>query len=70
MAIEETDETQRALAIYVNRAADLADAVKVDIQKKGYITDKTVIALNNFIIASNNIADLTNALNEINIKLN
>lgn len=68
--MEEMDETQRALAIYVNRAADLADAVKSDIQKKGYITDKTVIALNGFIIAANNIADLTTALNQINMSLN
>lgn len=68
--MDEIDETQRALAIYVNRAADLAEAVKKDIQKKGYISDKTVVILNDFIIAANNIADLTTALNQINITLN
>lgn len=68
--MSEIDETQRALAIYVNRAADLADSIKRDIQKKGYISDKTVIALNDFIIAANVIADLTTALNQINITLN
>ncbi len=64
------DETQRALAVFVNRAADLAESVKKDIQKKGYISDKTVICLNDFIISMNSIADLTTALNQINITLN
>ncbi len=68
--MEEIDETQRALAVFVNRAADLADSVKKDIQKKGYISDKTVICLNDFIISMNSIADLTTALNQINMTLN
>lgn len=64
------DETERALALYVNRASDLAEAVKKDIQKKGYISQKTVNALNAFIIAANNIADMTEALNELIQDLN
>lgn len=64
------DETQRALALYVNRASDLAESVKKDIMKKGYISDKTVNALNSFIIAANNIADLAEALDELISDLN
>ena len=64
------DKTQRALAMYVNRASDLAESVKNDIIKKGYISDKTVNALNAFIIAANNIADLEEALNDLISDLN
>lgn len=64
------DQTDRALALYVNRASDLAEAVKKDIQKKGYISNKTVLALNAFIIAANNIKDLTDELDKINMELN
>lgn len=64
------DATQRALAIYVNRASDLAEAVRLDIQKKGYISTKTILALNAFIVAANNIKDLTEQLDIINESLN
>lgn len=62
--------TQRALAMYVNRAADLAESLKKDIQKRGYISDKTILALNAFIVAANNIKDLTDELDKINQELN
>lgn len=61
---------QRALAIYVDRAHQLAECVKLDIQKKGYISNKTVLALNQFTIAANNIADLLTGLDKINQELN
>jgi len=64
------DATQRALAVYVNRATDLAEAVKHDIQKKGFITDETVLALNAFIIAANNIKDLEEQLDLITRQIN
>lgn len=68
MGIE--NKTQRALIIYVNAAADLAESVKRDIQKKGYVTDPTVLALNKFIIASNNVDDITTAIKDLSKDLN
>lgn len=62
--------TERALAMYVNKASDLAESVKKDIQKKGYISTKTVLALNAFIIAANNIKDLEALVQKINEELN
>jgi hypothetical protein len=43
---------------YVNAGADLAESVKRNIVKNGVIDDKTVVALNDFIIAINAMADL------------
>ena len=68
--MDEYDATQRALALYVNRASDLAESVKKDIQKRGYISEKTVLALNAFITAANNIADLSDALEDLISDLN
>ncbi len=64
------DETQRALALYVNRASDLAESVRKDIQKRGYISERTVLALNSFITAANNIADLKDSLDSLISELN
>lgn len=63
------DITQKALLEYVNAAADLAECVKQNVRKGGKITNETVIALNNFIIASNEIKYLTIALEKNNLKL-
>jgi len=62
--------TKRALMRYVDAATDLAESVKKNIAHDGIIDDKTVILLNEFIIAANAIADLTTALNQTNIKYN
>lgn len=55
--------TKNSLAKYVNAASDLAEAVKRDITKDGYVSEKTVLALNAFIIAGNEIADFTTEIN-------
>lgn len=68
------DITRQALMKYVNSATDLAESVKRNITKSGIIDNKTVLALNEFIIASNAIADLTSQLTmdtkDPNTKLN
>jgi hypothetical protein len=56
MSIE--DKARQAFQNYVNAASDLAEAVKDNIQHEGIVTDETVLKLNAFIIASNEIADL------------
>lgn len=55
---------------YVDTAATLAESLKRDIQKDGLITNKTVLALNEFIIASNELVDLTDSIRDPNTKLN
>jgi hypothetical protein len=52
------DEAKKIFQDYVNAGADLAESVKRNITKDGIIDDATVIALNDFIIATNAIADL------------
>lgn len=42
---------------YAHAAANLAESVKHDIQHGGVIEDNTVLALNDFIIAANAVAD-------------
>lgn len=65
------DSTQRALLAYVEKASELAEAVRKDIQaNNGAISNKTVLALNEFIIAANMIKDLTDVLEQDTIKLN
>lgn len=59
-----------ALVKYVDAASNLADSVKRNIQKDGCISNKTVLALNEFIIASNAIADLTEELMKERNQLN
>jgi len=56
-------DTQRALATYVNAATDLAEALKDNIQHGNKITDATILKLNEFRIAANAIADLTEQIN-------
>lgn len=55
--------TKKALTKYINAAEDLAEHVKRNIQKDGCIDNKTVLALNNLIIAMNEIKDFTDDLN-------
>lgn len=60
--------TKKAFAKYVNAAADLAESVRRNITKDGYIDEKTVLALNNLVIAANEITDLTDELNSDNLQ--
>ena len=62
--------TKQALMEYANTAADLAESVKRNIIKDRVIDDKTIIALNMFIIASNAVKDLIDELNRDSIKFN
>lgn len=62
--------TRQALAEYANKAADLAEAVKRNLSKDSKIDDKTILALNAFVIAANNVKDLTDQLNEGKVTLN
>lgn len=66
------DKTKKALLRYVNAGADLAESVKRNITKDGVIDNKTVLKLNEFIIASNELSDINNLLtddeNESNIE--
>jgi len=64
------NKTQRALALYTNKATDLAESLKKDIQKGSTISQKTVLALNAFIIAANNVKDLTDEIEKIDTSLN
>lgn len=62
---------QKALLDYVNAAADLAENVRRNIMHTdNTIDDKTVLALNAFIIANNAIKFLTDQLESKNTKLN
>ncbi len=62
--------TKRSLVRYVNAATDLAESVKRNIVKDGTVDDKTILALNEFIIAANAMLDFTEELNKSNLKLN
>jgi hypothetical protein len=56
-------KTKAALQKYVDAASDLADSVKSNIQHNdGQISNDTVLLLNRFVIAANEIAHLTNQL--------
>lgn len=68
--MDENNAAFRALAKYVNAAADMAECIKLDIQKRGYISEKTIKALNKFAVASNDVASLIEDLEHINTKLN
>lgn len=64
------DKTEKLLAEYVNRAADLAELLRSDIQHNdSKISNKTILALNAFIIASNAFEEF-NDDNEVNLTLN
>ncbi len=56
--------TKEAFAKYVDAGHELAERVKKNIQKDRIISDETVLALNEFIIASNAVKDLTDKLND------
>lgn len=65
------DDTQLQLALYVNKASELAEAVRHNIQhNNSVITPETVIVLNAFIIAANQIKDLTDIIQDGQIQLN
>lgn len=60
---------RKALMKYVDTASDLAESIKRNIQHDGIIDDETVLKLNEFIIAANNIEDMTQELKNPNMKL-
>lgn len=55
---------------YVNTATDLAEAIKRHASKDTKIDGKTILLLNKFTIAANNVAFFTDKLQDDNIKLN
>lgn len=68
---------KQAIIDYVNSGADLAEELKRNIQSDGVIDDKTILALNAFIIAYSAFSELTEMLpsddnsgNESDPKLN
>lgn len=69
------DRTKKAFQKYVNAATDLAESVKRNITKDGCIDDRTVSAVNDLIIATNELANINDELleldeNETDRKLN
>lgn len=68
--MDEFTLTEQALIDYFNTGADLAEHVKRCVKKNQRIDNKTIIALNNFIIAAHNIADLQYELERRNMRLN
>lgn len=62
--------TRKEMLQYTNSAEALADSVKRDIQKDGIISTKSILALNDFVIAANLIADIIEQLKAPNKKLN
>ena len=71
----EDDIAKRAFQKYVDTATELAESVKRNIVHDGIIDDKTVNKLNDFIIATNELAELPmneleSDMNESDLKLN
>lgn len=67
------DKAEKAFNKYVEAATDLAESIKRNIVHEGIIDNETILKLNAFIIASNEIEDLLSVLtddNEVNRKLN
>ena len=67
------DKAEKAFNKYVEAASDLAESVKRNIVHEGIIDNETILKLNAFIIASNEIEDLLSVLtddNQVNRKLN
>lgn len=62
--------TKQAFIRYVDAGHNLAELIKKNIQKDGLITNETVLALNEFIISSNAVKDLTDELEEDNERFN
>lgn len=73
-----TESARKLFQDYVNAATDLAESVKRNIIKDGVIDDTTVNKLNDFMIATNELANLQDDgleleeddENETDIKLN
>lgn len=63
-------KTRQLLIEYVDAASNLAEAIQNNIKKDRFIDDATVLLLNDFIIASNRIRDLTDELSRANLRLN
>ncbi len=64
------DETKKLFQTYINAATDLAESVKRNIQTDGYVDDKTVNHLNDFMIATNKLADLQDDMVDLDSELN
>lgn len=65
------EDKQLQLALYVNKASELAEAVRYNIQhNNSVITPETIVILNAFIIAANQIKDLTDVVQNGQIQLN
>lgn len=56
--------TKTQFAKYVNAVADLGESLKKDITKDGMVSDKTILALNELAIISNEIADFSEEMNK------
>lgn len=56
------DKAKKVFQNYINAASDLAESVKRNIVHDGLIDDKTVNILNDFMIATNEMADLQDEL--------
>lgn len=57
--------TKKSLDVYMDTAHKLAEQVKSDIQKSDRkLTKKTVLALNNFLIAANELVDFAARIKE------
>jgi hypothetical protein len=54
-------QTQRALAKYVDAAAELAEAVKRNMITGGEVNKETILKLNEFTIAENSVKHLFDA---------
>jgi len=66
----EFSKTEQALVEYFNRGTDLAEKLKSCIIKGKKLDDKTIIALNEFIIAAYSIADLQFELERRTMRIN
>lgn len=64
------NKLEMLLSEYVDAASDLAEHVKRNIKKNNVIDTKTIVALNKFIIAANQIDFLTDKLTASKLKLN
>lgn len=62
--------TKEMFMRFVDAGENLAEVLKKQIQKGGIITNEVVLALNEYIIASNEIRDLKDNLNETDESLN
>lgn len=68
--MKSSDKLESLLRKYTDAATGLAEAVKRNIKHDSKIDKVTVLALNEFIIAANEVSFFTDKLNNANIKLN